>query len=180
MAAAELTGLERAWLKLVRPAGIILFKRNIVDAGQTRGLLGEAAGFCAGNALRCVDVEGGTVDRLRDALAPMPSAQAVGRAMMTPTHRDKAAMDGAQGGVSSYEDPRSQKRDRGHPTAWAKEHGELVGRGVRAFGFNATLAPVLDLGLAASAGVMGTHPHRPRAWTARRLLASSDGFATCL
>ncbi len=27
----ELTALERAWLKLVRPAGVILFRRNIVD-----------------------------------------------------------------------------------------------------------------------------------------------------
>ncbi len=33
---AEVTGLERAWLKLVRPAGIILFRRNIADAAQTR------------------------------------------------------------------------------------------------------------------------------------------------
>jgi len=32
----ELTGLERAWLKLVRPAGVILFRRNIADARQTR------------------------------------------------------------------------------------------------------------------------------------------------
>ncbi len=30
--------------------------------------------------MRCVDVEGGTVDRLRDAVAPMPSAQAVAEA----------------------------------------------------------------------------------------------------
>jgi beta-N-acetylhexosaminidase len=77
---AKLTGLERAWLKLVRPAGIILFKRNIADARQARALLGEAAGLCAANSLRCVDLEGGTVDRLRDALAPLPSAQAVWRA----------------------------------------------------------------------------------------------------
>ena len=76
----ELTGLERAWLKLVRPAGIILFRRNIADARQTRALLDEATDLCASTALRCVDVEGGTVDRLRDALAPMPSAQAVARA----------------------------------------------------------------------------------------------------
>ena len=44
------------------------------DAGAAR------RGYCAcarRTALRCVDVEGGTVDRLRDALAPMPSAQAV-------------------------------------------------------------------------------------------------------
>ena len=42
----ELTGLERAWLKLVRPAGMILFRRNIVDAGQTRALLARLRG-CA-------------------------------------------------------------------------------------------------------------------------------------
>ena len=76
----ELTGLERAWLKLVRPGGIILFRRNIAEAGQTRALLGEAAALCVNNSLRCVDVEGGSVDRLRDALAPMPSAQAVATA----------------------------------------------------------------------------------------------------
>ena len=28
----ELTAMERTWLKLIRPAGIILFRRNIVDA----------------------------------------------------------------------------------------------------------------------------------------------------
>ncbi len=36
----ELTGLERAWLKLVRPAGIILFRRNIVDAQADAGAAG--------------------------------------------------------------------------------------------------------------------------------------------
>src|ERR1035437_5973588 len=76
----ELTGLERAWLRLVRPGGGVLFRRNIVEARQTRALLGEATGLCAANSFRCVDVEGGTVDRLRDALAPMPSAQAVAEA----------------------------------------------------------------------------------------------------
>ena len=72
---AELTGLERAWLKLVRPAGVILFKRNIADAQQTRALLDDATALCAPAPFRCVDFEGGTVDRLRDALAPLPSAQ---------------------------------------------------------------------------------------------------------
>ena len=124
---AELMGLERAWLKLVRPAGIILFRRNIADARQTRGLLAEATDLCAPHALRCVDLEGGTVDRLRDALAPMPSAQAVARAT-TATGKN----------------------------ALTKEHGELVGRAVKAFGFNTTLAPVLDLALPISAPVMGT------------------------
>jgi len=116
----ELTPLERAWLKLVRPAGVILFRRNIRDAAQTRTLLSDATALCTPHSLRCVDVEGGTVDRLRDALAPMPSAQAVAK------------------------------------TGLARKHGELVGRAVKAFGFNTTLAPVIDLALPSSAEVMGT------------------------
>lgn len=155
----ELTGLERAWLKLVRPAGVILFKRNIADARQTRALLDETALLCAPHSLRCVDVEGGTVDRLRDALAPMPAAQAVARAA-------------GIGGNNSWPYPRSQYPNLGHrafagedessfPTRPGKadlprEHGELVALGAKAFGFNTTLAPVLDLELPDSAQVMGT------------------------
>ena len=37
-----------------------------------------------------------------------------------------------------------------------REHGELIAQGVKAFGFNTTLAPVLDLALPESAAVMGT------------------------
>ena len=80
LAGTELSSLERAWLKLVRPGGIILFRRNIADAAQTRTLLSEATAYCAPHSLRCVDLEGGTVDRLRDALAPTPAAQFVARA----------------------------------------------------------------------------------------------------
>lgn len=140
----ELTGLERAWLKLARPAGIILFKRNIADAGQTRALLNEAAGLCAPHGLRCVDVEGGTVDRLRDALAPMPSAQAVALAAQN------------SGKIPLI-----------------REHGELVARGLKAFGFNTTLAPVLDLALPASANVMGT---RAAAASAEGVIGYGRGF----
>ncbi len=89
LGATELTALERAWLGLVRPGGIILFRRNIKDAQQTRALLEEATGFCCPRAVRCVDVEGGTVNRLRDALAPIASAQAVAAAMRVPPFRKK-------------------------------------------------------------------------------------------
>jgi beta-N-acetylhexosaminidase len=140
----ELTGLERAWLKLVQPAGVILFRRNIADAKQTRALLSTATDLCATHALRCVDVEGGTVDRLHDALAPMPSAQAV-------------AMAARQSGKAGL----------------AREHGELIARGVKAFGFNTTLAPVLDLALPASAEVMGT---RVVAATARGVVEYARSF----
>jgi beta-N-acetylhexosaminidase len=140
----ELTALERAWLRLVRPAGIILFRRNIAQAQQTRALMAEATDLCAAHALRCVDEEGGTVDRLRDALAPMPSAQAVARTASVPGKN-----------------------------RLIKEHGELVGRAVKAFGFNTTLAPVLDLDLPVSAKVMGT---RTSAATADGVVQYARGF----
>jgi beta-N-acetylhexosaminidase len=127
LSGTELTALERAWLKLVRPGGVILFRRNILDAMQTRGLLAEATEFCTSHAVRYVDVEGGTVNRLRNALAPIPSAQAVATAM----HKVRNSR-------------------------MAREHGDLIGRAVKAFGFNTTLAPVLDLALPESAEVMGT------------------------
>jgi len=130
----ELTGIERAWLKLVRPGGTILFKRNIQDAAQTRAVLDEITGFCAPHAVRCVDIEGGTVNRVRDALAPIPSAQAVGAAM----------------------------RKLGKP-GLAREHGELIARASAAFGFNTTLAPVVDLALPEASEVLGSRPPGPGA-----------------
>ena len=129
LSGTELTGLERAWLRLVRPGGVILFKRNIKDAAQTRALLDEATGFSARHAVRCVDVEGGTVNRLRDALAPLPSAQAVGVVVK------------ASG-----------------KAAFAREHGELIAKAVKAFGCNTTLAPVVDLALPESTEVLGSRP----------------------
>lgn len=123
----ELTGLERAWLRLIRPGGIILFKRNVAHATQSRALLDEAIGFCVPHAMRSVDVEGGTVNRLRDALAPLPSTQAVGTVVKS---SGKAA--------------------------FAREHGQLIAKAVKAFGFNTALSPVVDLGLPESAKVMGS------------------------
>jgi len=123
----ELTAMERAWLKLVRPAGIILFRRNIVDREQTRALLAEATSFCPPHSGAFVDVEGGTVDRLRDVLAPIPSVHAVAQAA----------------------------RATGR-TELQREHGELVARAAQAFGFNSSFAPVLDLALPESRKVMET------------------------
>lgn len=73
----ELTSVERAWLKLIRPGGVILFRRNIEQAGQTVQLLNDATGAIGSPAFRCIDLEGGLVDRLRDLIAPMPSSAAV-------------------------------------------------------------------------------------------------------
>jgi beta-N-acetylhexosaminidase len=79
----SLTAMEQAWLKLIRPSGVILFRRNIEDAHATHALLESVQKATGGPLFRCVDVEGGTVDRLRDLMAPMPSAQSVGRTRST-------------------------------------------------------------------------------------------------
>ena len=97
--------------------------------------------FVAPKAVRCVDVEGGTVNRLRDALAPIASAQAVAAAMRTPT--SQKAMVAPRGSAS-------------RSSALARKHGELIARAVKAFGFNTTLAPVVDLALPEAAEVMGS------------------------
>jgi beta-N-acetylhexosaminidase len=127
LAGTELTALERAWLKLVRPAGVILFRRNIANVEQTRALLNEATGLGSRHGVRFVDVEGGTVNRSRDALSPIASAQAVAAAA------------------------RNAKKP-----ALARKHGELIARAVKAFGFNTTLAPVVDLTLPESTDVLGS------------------------
>jgi beta-N-acetylhexosaminidase len=151
LAGTDLTALDRAWLKLVRPGGVILFRRNVADVGQTRALLNEATGLGARFAARCVDVEGGTVNRLRDALAPIASAQAVAAAdrnlrasgSLLPTHAAKGRrMDGAPTRLGK--------------TTLARTHGELIARAVKAFGFNTTLAPVVDLTLPEATDVLGS------------------------
>ncbi|HEY0785177.1 MAG TPA: glycoside hydrolase family 3 N-terminal domain-containing protein [Acidobacteriaceae bacterium] len=73
----SLSPLDQAWLRLLRPSGIVLFRRHLEQAAQTTALLREAAQLCGGNVLRMLDLEGGLVDRLRDLLAPMPSAAEV-------------------------------------------------------------------------------------------------------
>ncbi len=60
-------------LSLFQPGGIILFKRNIASAGQTHALLRESQRAVQTPMFLCVDMEGGTVDRLKDVIAPVPS-----------------------------------------------------------------------------------------------------------
>jgi beta-N-acetylhexosaminidase len=73
----SLTPAERAWIRLIQPGGVILFRRNIEEAAQMAALLRDAAEQAANPLFRCIDLEGGLVDRLRDLIAPMPSADAV-------------------------------------------------------------------------------------------------------
>lgn len=64
----------RALLSELRPGGVILFARNIVDARQTHALLRECQKAAATPLFLCVDLEGGTVDRLKHVVAAAPAA----------------------------------------------------------------------------------------------------------
>src|SRR3954466_432612 len=64
-------------VEMIQPAGVILFARNIESADQTHRLLGDCQELVEKPLFTCVDMEGGTVDRLRDVVAPAPSAQEV-------------------------------------------------------------------------------------------------------
>jgi beta-N-acetylhexosaminidase len=113
----------RDMLATLSPSGVILFKRNIEEAVQTHALLRDVQTIAGRPLFRCVDMEGGTVDRFRDAVARIPSA-----------------LD-----VASTGSP-----------ALMQKHGLIIGRQLRALGFNTDFAPSLDLGLEASRKALGS------------------------
>jgi beta-N-acetylhexosaminidase len=73
----KMTARLRALLTRLQPAGVILFARNIKTANQTWRLLRDCQKCVAAPLFNCVDLEGGTVDRFREALGPTPSAAGV-------------------------------------------------------------------------------------------------------
>jgi beta-N-acetylhexosaminidase len=70
----EMTPRLRSLLKQLQPAGVILFARNIKTAEQTWQLLRDCQECVSAPLFTCVDLEGGNVDRFREALGPAPSA----------------------------------------------------------------------------------------------------------
>ena len=61
-------------LTRLQPAGVILFARNITGALQTYSLLKDCQERVSTPLFACVDMEGGSVDRLRNVIGPSPSA----------------------------------------------------------------------------------------------------------
>lgn len=80
----ELTGRERELLGRFPPAGIILFSRNVHDAGQVRRLTADVIGIVAGagghHPLIAADHEGGRISVLAAAIGAPPAQMAIGRA----------------------------------------------------------------------------------------------------
>ena len=75
--ATELTPRLTSLLTRIQPAGVILFARNIKTPDQTWRLLRDCQKCVSTPLFTCVDLEGGQVDRFREALGPTPSAAEV-------------------------------------------------------------------------------------------------------
>jgi beta-N-acetylhexosaminidase len=73
----ELSAKLRTMLSTLQPGGIVLFARNIATPQQTWELLEECRNCLNVPPFLCVDMEGGSVDRFRDVIAPAPSAEEV-------------------------------------------------------------------------------------------------------
>jgi beta-N-acetylhexosaminidase len=69
----EMTARVSSLLTRLQPAGVILFARNIQSPEQTWRLLRDCQKCVATPLFTCVDLEGGAVDRFRDALGATPS-----------------------------------------------------------------------------------------------------------
>src|SRR5947209_18854128 len=72
-----LDGHLRTTLATLQPSGVILFARNIESPKQTWELLRDSQAMSPLPMFLCVDMEGGTVDRLKNIIAPAPPVQKV-------------------------------------------------------------------------------------------------------
>ena len=70
----EMSSGLQTLLARMQPAGVILFARNITSAEQTYHFLQDCRASVSTPLFTCVDMEGGRVDRLKNAIAPAPAA----------------------------------------------------------------------------------------------------------
>lgn len=126
-----------SWFRRLRPAGVILFGRNIENAAQTKNLTGDIIKLSedvTGMApLVAVDEEGGRVSRLPKDIFNYMEAQ--GR-----LPKDAAELRG-----SDYLFPTAGQMGADGSEERVERVHALIGECVRALGFNLDFAPVADL-----------------------------------
>ncbi len=76
-AGAEVSSPLCVVLRAIQPGGVILFARQTTSATATWETLHECRACITETPFLCVDLEGGTVDRLRDVIAHAPPAAEV-------------------------------------------------------------------------------------------------------
>ena len=92
----ELSTRLKTTIGALQPGGLILFARNIESARQTYKLLRAAQSLVEERMFLCVDLEGGMVDRLRDAVGPAPSVAEVAASGRTRLFREHGRVIGEE------------------------------------------------------------------------------------
>jgi beta-N-acetylhexosaminidase len=129
IAGASLSAAESEMLLRHRPAGVILFGRNVQDPAQLCALTAELHRILPDGGVVLVDQEGGRVARLRPPLwRGHPPAAAIGRLF------DRNVSNGLR-------------------AAWIT--GALIGADCADAGFDVVCAPVLDLAYPGAHDVVG-------------------------
>jgi beta-N-acetylhexosaminidase len=126
-----LTPAERDFLSQTRPAGLILFARNIESPDQVHRLIADAKAAADGDGqmLVMVDQEGGRVQRLREPHWPRyPAARAFSKVRR---------------------DDREKAREAAYLCARKMAHD------LRELGFSTTCAPVLDVPVPGADNIIG-------------------------
>lgn len=128
IAGCVLQDAERAFLRDSRPAGVILFARNVADPGQVRALTAACREAIGRDILVLVDQEGGRVQRLRPPnWRSLPAGARYGKAAGSVT--DAAA------------DARAVSR--------------LIAEDLRSVGITCNCTPVLDVPVEGAHDVIG-------------------------
>ena len=130
LSGTKLTPNERAFYRDVRPAGVILFRRNVLTQDLIKPLIDdvrEAVG--RDDLLVLIDQEGGRVQRLKPPLArDLPPAAIYANLYATDQHLAKTS---------------------------AFAVARLVAHELRSYGINTNCAPVLDVPVAGAHDIIG-------------------------
>jgi beta-N-acetylhexosaminidase len=125
LAGLTLTAVEAGFLRSTRPAGLILFARNLAHPGQVRRLVAQArAHIGSDDVLVLIDQEGGRVQRLRP-----PHWRRLPPARILAAH--------------------NQARDA------ARMIAQLTASDLRDLGINTNCAPVLDIPVPGAHDIIG-------------------------
>jgi beta-N-acetylhexosaminidase len=139
----DLSPAEAAFLTSARPAGIILFGRNVESPDQVRRLIAAARAAAGEKILVLVDQEGGRVQRLAGPHWPRyPAARAFSKLGETSRERAKEA---------------------------ARLCARAMARDLHALGFNTACTPVLDVPVPGADNIIGDRAYGEDAATVAEL-----------
>lgn len=131
LSGAKLSREEAAFLKQVRPYGLILFLRNCVSTDQIRALISESLlAIGSDETLVLIDQEGGRVQRLKPPL-------------------------GRQLPPAAYYGQRYRRGEQEWSTAAAFAVSRLLAQDLRDLGINTNCAPVLDVPVPGAHAIIG-------------------------